>query len=142
MRNTAIMATLGALLIAGCDTIPRDPAQTSERIAATGVIRLATIAGTRSDPAIERALEELSAETGARVQRVSGPGEALLEALEKGEFDLVYGRFADDSPWAARVHFGTPSGAPDSYPASERMPRFAFRPGENGWITTVEAAGE
>lgn len=138
MRKSAFLTALSGLLLAGCDTIPRDPSRTSERIAKTGVIRLGAVAGAESDPAIERALGALAAGTGARVERIAGPGEAMLESLEKGEIDLVYGRFADDSPWAAHVHLGTPSGGSEGYPKSRRMPRFAMRNGENGWIMTVE----
>ncbi len=142
MRNRVLLAGLSILLLAGCGAIPRDPEGTSAGVAESGVIRLGAIAGAAADPAEERALDRLEAQTGARIERVSGPGEELLEKLEIGEIDLVYGRFADDSPWATHVHLGTPPGGPDKPPKSLRVPRFAFRNGENGWITRVEAAAK
>lgn len=131
-----------ALLLGGCGAAPRDPEGTSERVAESGVIRLGTIAGATPDPAAERTIERLAAQTGARVERISGPGEELLDGLEHGEVDLVYGRFASDSPWATHVHIGTPPGGPEKPPKSLNLPRFAFRNGENGWIARVEAAAK
>lgn len=100
------------------------------------------IEGAGIDPAAERALARLAAETGAQVRRTTGTGEALLPDLQNGRLDLVYGRFAGDSPWGTHVHFGPPLGGRKDAPASQHQPRFAFRAGENGWIAEVGKVGE
>lgn len=129
-----------AVLAAGCADLPRDPDGTTERVRATRIIRVGAIDGARPDPATEAVLSTVAAKTGARVERVTGHGEELLERLEGGSLDLVYGHFADDSPWTGHVHFGRPPGAQVAPPKSQRWPRFAFRNGENGWIALVEGA--
>ncbi len=129
-----------SLALAACADFPRDAAATQDRIRADGVIRVGMVEGAAADPASEAVLARVSSEMDARIQRLPGHGEALLEGLATGEYDLVYGHFADSSPWATRVHFGTPPGGPDQPPASLPLPRFAFRMGENGWIAQVERA--
>ena len=129
-----------ALVLASCD-LPRDPGETENRVRAGGVIRLGVIEGAAIDPAAERALARLAAETGAQVRRRAGTGETLLPDLRNGRLDLVYGRFADDSPWRTHVHFGAPLGGGNDAQASRQRPRFAFRAGENGWIAEVGKVG-
>lgn len=140
IRTICIAAVL--LLLPACGDLPRDPHGTLERVRAEKVIRLGEVAGAPEDAAAQAALSALAARTGARIERVSGHGEELLERLEDGELDLVYGQFAEDSPWASAVHFGTPPRGPSHPPKSQRLPRFAFRMGENGWIAAVEEAGK
>lgn len=138
----ALAAILIAVLPSACSDFPRDPAGTLDRVRASETIRLGMVEGAAPDPAAERVLARLSEKTGARIERMPGHGEELLEGLELGEYDLVYGHFADASPWAVQVHFGTPPGGPDKPPKSVSLPRFAFRMGENGWITAVEGAAQ
>lgn len=140
MRLPCLAGLAATFALSACADIPRDPDGTEDRIRARGVIRLGVIEGVDPDPAAERTVRLVARRTNARVERISGHGEELLEGLESDRVDLVYGSFAEDSPWAATVHLGTPPGGPDSPPKSMRVPRFAFRPGENGWIATVEAA--
>ena len=129
-----------ALLLAGCG-IPRDSEETSKKVRERGTVRLGTVAGESPDPGAERALARLRAVTGARIERSSGPAEALLADLEKGRFDLVFGRFPADSPWSTHVHLGRQPGAAEEPPSDQPAPRFAYRNGENGWIALVERAG-
>lgn len=143
MRPRLASIALGIVVaVTGCDDLPRDPDGTLDRVRATHEIRLGEIAGAPEDPAAKAALDRLAASNGARIARTSGHGEELLEALEEGELDLVYGRFAEDSPWSTAVHFGNPPGSADPPPKSQRAARFAFRMGENGWIEAVEEAGK
>ena len=138
--NTAPCLAAALFALAGCSDCPRDPDGTLKRVEAAGVIRLGVVSGAAREPAADAAVEHLAARTGARVMRVPGQGEELLEALEDGKLDLVYGHFSDDSPWAAKVHFSAPPAGPDTPPKSQRAARFAFKAGENGWITAVEDA--
>lgn len=129
-----------ALTASACGELPRDPDGTLQRVRATHVIRLGEVAGAPEDAAAKAALARVAAANGARIARRSGHGEELLEALEEGELDLVYGHFAEDSPWSAKVHIGKPPGSAEPPPKSQRAARFAFAMGENGWITAVEDA--
>lgn len=138
--DVAILTVL--LALSACSDLPRDPEDTSARVRAEKIIRLGEVAGAPKDAAAEAALQRLAVRTGARVERTQGHGEELLEGLEEGKFDLVYGHFADDSPWARHVHFGTPPAGPKHPAKSQRVARFAFRMGENGWLSMVEAAGK
>ena len=64
----------------------------------------------------------------------------MLRELEEGRIDLVYGRFAKDSPWARKVHLGHALGVRAEPPKHVEAPRFAYRNGENGWIMLIEPA--
>lgn len=137
-RVAAVFASLA--LVAGCADRPRDPDGTSERIRDSGAVLMGTIQGAAPSPHAEATLARAAAQLGARVTPMPGPGEELLEKLEKGELDIVYGEFAMKSPWAKNVHFGAPLGPRATVGKDERVPRFVFRHGENGWITLVEQA--
>jgi hypothetical protein len=125
-------------LLAACAEPPRDPAKTTERVRETGTIMLGVVAGAPRSPEGEAVLARVARNMGAQVSQQSAPGEELLEELEKGELDLVYGHFAMKSPWSTNIHFGSPLGPRDTVGKDERVPRFAFRHGENGWIMRVE----
>lgn len=143
MRSKLAPITLWIVLTAsGCTDLPRDPDGTLERVRATHRIRLGEVAGAPEDAAAKAAIERVAAANGARIAHISGHGEELLEALEDGELDLVYGHFAEDSPWSSAVHFGTPPGTAEPPPKSQRTARFAFQMGENGWISAVEDASK
>lgn len=133
----AIAATCASVMLSACD-MPRDAAGTENGIRARGTVLLGEVEGAAPDPPSRRALDRAARALGASVTRIPGHGEELLENLEDGKLDLVYGEFADDSPWAAHVHFGQPAGSAEKPGKSERVPRFAFRNGENGWITRME----
>ena len=137
-HGVAVMALIGALC--GCGDLPRDPEKTLIRVQSAKIIRLGMVAGAPQDAAAQATLASLAQSTGARIVRSEGHAEELLEGLEEGEFDIVFGQFADDSPWATHVHLGTPPAGPDKPPKSHRVARFAFRNGENAWIKTVEEA--
>lgn len=135
-RSAPVLLGLFLLLVA-CG-IPRDPEGTTARVRSSSTIRLGEVAGAPPDAHARAVLAELSSSTGARIERHQGHGEALLEALQAGELDLVYGRFADDSPWMSHVHLGERTDSAADPPPSMRVPRFAYRNGENGWIALVE----
>ena len=121
--------------------MPHDPGGTEVNIRKRGTVILGEVEGAAPDPASRRQLARAASALGATVTRVPGHGEELLTGLEEGHFDIVYGEFADDSPWATHVHFGQPATREGKPGKSERLPRFAFRNGENGWILRVEEAG-
>lgn len=140
MRRISVLFALA--LVGACSDLPRDPEGTTDKVRASGTIRLGMIEGAAPDPASEAVLERVAKKTGARIERVPGHAEKLLEDLEGGGLDLVYGHFADDSPWFGHVHLGKPPGTDVAPPKSQRWPRFAFRNGENGWIALLEGAAQ
>ena len=106
----------------------------------TKVIRLGWVADAPAVAEVPAVLRRIEQATGARTERRPGDSETLLGELEEGKIDLVYGRFADDSPWATKVHFGYPLGYRALPPKHVEAPRFAMRNGENGWIMRLERA--
>jgi len=140
MGRLVVAGALGLMLL-GCD-LPRDPEETESLVRENQVIRLGWVSGAEPDPAADATLARLSDRTGARIERRDDESEALLSQLEKGELDLVYGHFAQNSPWATLVHFGDAEGWEEKPPKDLQVPRFAMRNGENGWIMTVAEAGE
>ena len=140
MPRLVVVGALGLMLL-GCD-LPRDPEHTESLVRARQVIRLGGVAGADPDTAADATLAELSRRLGARIERREEESEILLSALENGELDLVYGHFAQDSPWSRIVHFGEAEGWTGKPPRHRQVPRFAMRNGENGWIMTVARAGE
>lgn len=136
--GTIASAAILIAALAACAELPCDPDGTTERIRRTHEIVLGDIAGAPRSPEAERVLDRVAARLGARVTRTEGHGEELLNRLEKGKVDLVYGHFAEASPWAGKVHFGGPLGRRTDVGKEEHVPRFAFRNGENGWIALVE----
>lgn len=136
-----IFAALSAVIALASCGMPHDPGRTEDNIRKRGTVILGEVEGAAPDPASRRQLARAASALGATVTRVPGHGEELLTGLEEGHFDIVYGEFADDSPWATHVHFGQPATREGKPGKSERLPRFAFRNGENGWILRVEEAG-
>lgn len=133
-------ALLGAVPLAACGDMPRDPERTEALVRETGTIRLGWVEGTPPGPKANEVLAQIAQTTGATVERAAGDSEHLLGELEDGRIDLVYGRFAQDSPWATKVHLGYALGWRAEPPKHVEAPRFAFRNGENGWIMRFEKA--
>lgn len=104
--------TAAALVLAGCANIPADPNGTLERIE-DGVLRVSLtenapwvqLDGGDGQPAgTEPALIARFAERhGATVEWTPGSEATLVQALERGEVDVVLGGFVEDTPW---VEFG------------------------------------
>src|SRR5690606_21856774 len=134
LRSAGAIASAAILIggLAGCADLPRDPNGTTDRIRRTHEIVLGEVAGAPPSPNAQRVLRRVADRLGARITHVEGHGEDLLTRLEEGRVDLVYGHFAQTSPWARYVHFGPPLGRRRNVGADEHVPRFAFRHGENG----------
>lgn len=138
MRAAAMLCLSTAMMAGACSEPPSDPAGTTARIERSGTVVLGEIAAAPRSPAAEAVVGRAARQLGATIERRRGHGEDLLDKLEHGEVDIVYGYFAKKSPWAAKVHLGEPIGRRKTVPADEAVPRFAFRNGENGWIMRVE----
>ena len=101
------LALVLLVLATACDSAPKDPEGTLERISG-GVMRVGV---TASDPwvilegaepsGVEVALVEgFAAEMDAEIEWVSGSEEELFGALKHGEIDLVIGGLSSRSPFA------------------------------------------
>ncbi len=133
-------AALLALTLSACGPYPRDIGGTLESVEKQGVVRVGLTQIEPADaPAARAYLARLEAATGAKVRATTGSAERQLAALEAGEFDLVLGEFAEDSPWLDSVAVIEPIA---SRTVGDR--RIGLAPvaanGENRWIGVLEKA--
>ncbi len=118
-RTFTAAIAVGAVLLAGCTTIPRDPDGTLDRVRATGVLRagaspggdLVEVDGDAVSGAEVDLVEGFAASVPARVEWRAGGEEELVAALERGELDIIAGGLTDQSPWADRVALTRPYAA-------------------------------
>jgi hypothetical protein len=132
-----LLFLLGALL--GCDSIPRDPDGTLDRVRASRTFRVGMIASGDHRPGdgLERAfLDRVAAATGAQPVTVQGAAEPLLLELEDGRVDLVIGAVGSETPWKTEVAVLRPFGETESPPGFLLVP--IARNGENAWIMLLE----
>ncbi|HEX8578344.1 MAG TPA: hypothetical protein VF655_01960 [Allosphingosinicella sp.] len=129
-----------ALLLSGCDNYPRDPEGTLQRVKSERVFRVGLVAplGAETMEAEPRELlRRLSERSGASPRLEQGPAEPLLDRLQKGELDLVLGRFEKKSPWSTLVTFAPPLRVEKGGKTAIHLTA-AMRNGENAWISLVE----
>lgn len=115
-RRLAAAALVGALVLTGCGSIPRDPDGTLERVRASGTLRAgASPGGGRVSVDRDRAtgpevdlVEDFAGALGAEVEWRPGGEEDLVAAMERGELDLIAGGLTDQSPWAGKVALTRP----------------------------------
>lgn len=143
MRASLAMVAAAALLVTGCNPLPRDPANTLKTIEASKRIRVGLIADPQPlAPARTHALlHRLGQETGAAAIVQTGATEPLLDRLQHGELDLVIGNFSEKTPWEPEVALGPPIAV--TGPEDRRLQlRAAARNGENAWIVKIEKASK
>jgi hypothetical protein len=127
-----------ALLLAGCDSLPRDAAGTTERIERTHAMRVAVLPGTPDARPALAMIDAYARRRGARVTLVPIHGEHAHKALEDGEIDALVGHFAKASPWRADIALSKPvaRGEPDD--KEHPVLRIARRNGENALILATD----
>ncbi|KTE34051.1 MULTISPECIES: hypothetical protein [unclassified Sphingopyxis] len=127
-----------ALLLAGCDGLPRDAAGTTERIERTHAVRVTVLPGTPDAHPALALLDAFAREHGARLTLVPIHGEHAHKALEDGEIDALVGHFAKTSPWQADIALSKPvaRGEPDD--KHHPVLRIARRNGENALILATD----
>jgi membrane-bound lytic murein transglycosylase MltF len=84
------------------------------------------------EPALVR---ELASELSTRPSFRRGSESELLEALHRGELDLVAGGLEESSPWKGHVALTKPYHT-DTRTGAKRV--LAVRAGENAWLVHVE----
>ncbi len=138
MGKLASVMMVAALLVAGCDDLPKDPDQTLTRVRRDGQFQVAIISAVDAGQAVS-IIRRVEQTVGARANLRQGHGEELLHELEQGRIDLVVGEFAENSPWSRKTTFSAPLGGQE--PAKDqRAMRAVLRNGENAWIMAVEKA--
>lgn len=136
LAGTARSVVWIALALATACGPPRDPNGTLERVRG-GTLRVGvaenppwtTVSG-RGVSGVEPALvADFARELDARVEWVPGPQEALFEAAEQGELDLVIGGVVYRTPWTRRLSLAMPFYT-DTFVVglpSETLPRHEIR---------------
>ena len=141
--------TLGAVLLVGagsaCATIPKDPDGTLDRVQTTRVLRAG---GSPSQGRIEvrddapsgpevDLVAGFAEAVGARVDWQPGGEEELVNAMERGELDLLAGGLSDQTPWAQRVSVTRPYA--ESVEHGQRVKHVLAVPlGENAMLVRLE----
>lgn len=130
----------GFALVSACNALPRDPADTSGRVARDHSFKIGFADSDAVGDAQAAALvKKLEATTHAKAIVVNGAGEVLLKHLADGDVDVALGNFRADSPWQTEIAFAPPLRT--SGKSSDALElKAAMRNGENRWIMTVERA--
>lgn len=140
------MAALLVFLLTGCGfQIPSDPHGTLDRVK-NDVLRVgitenppwmemrttASPTGTEAE-LLSRFAQQLNAE----IEWTPGSEAVLLEALERGELDVLAGGFLEDTPWADEGATTRPY-AEISTPEGKDKHVMIVRMGENGFQVALE----
>lgn len=136
-HGKAALALTIALLLAGCDSFPRDPAHSLDDIRARGTIRVG--AGQELPPEAKALLKDVERAAGAKAELQRGALEPLLDRLETGEIDLVIAPFTKKTPWATMRALSPPVRTEGQGEQAIEW-RAAMRSGENRWIMLVETS--
>ncbi len=137
-----------ALTCAACD-IPRDPRGTLDRVRG-GTMRVGVAehapwvilrGGRRGEPAgtEPQLLGAFARELGARVAWTAGPEAELMDALERGDLDVVASGLTRSTAWGDRVALTRPYRTTRTVAGRRREHVMAVPPGENGWLRRLEA---
>ncbi len=133
------LVVIAAMVLAGCNAIPRDPDGSLDRIRASRAFAVGLIApGPSGQPAERQSalLTRIANRTAAEPRIEDGAAERLLEKLEDGELDLVVGELSTDTPWRGRVTMFRPLAEHVREHHTIAL-TVAARNGENAWIALV-----
>lgn len=145
VKLASIVAVL-AILLTGCGMqFPADPHGTLARVQ-DGVMRVGVTenapwvqlddegAPSGTEPAL---IAEFAAQYNADVEWTAGSEATLLDALDRGELDMVIGGFLDDTPWSefgavTRPYVETTNGD------EQEKHVMIVRMGENAFLVALE----
>jgi hypothetical protein len=133
------LALWAALALAGCDSLPKDPDGTLDRVKAQRSFRVGLIATGDTEIGTDRRdafLGRVARATGAAPAVKEGATEPLLLELQDGKLDLVVGIVSPDSPWVDRVAQLQPIG--ETLAPQHLLLTPMARNGENRWIMLLE----
>lgn len=146
MNVRMMPAVVGMLLVSGCGSqIPADPHGTLERVQG-GVLRVGV---TANDPWVSLAdpgapsgtepalIEGFAEQLGAELEWTDGSEADLVQALDRGDLDVVVGGFVADTPWAEEAAITRPYAEITTVEGTvERV--MIVRMGENGFLVELE----
>ena len=125
-------------LLAGCDDLPRDPEDTTERVTSS-VLRVGWVAGAALNEIERDAVAHLAERLRAAVEVSEGPVHQLVAELEEGTVHLVGGELPEKTPFAADV--GLTKAVGTIVLRGETQPTvMAIRSGENRFLLLVNDA--
>jgi hypothetical protein len=122
-----------------CDSLPRDPDGTLDRVRAEHVFRVGMIASGEDrfqDGREQDFLRRVAAVANARPAIIEGSAEPLLVDLADGRLDLVIGMVSPESPWVGKVAILRPLG--ETVRGTKALLVPIARNGENRWIMLLE----
>lgn len=140
-------AVVGVLLLAsGCGSqIPADPHGTLERVQ-DGVLRVGVTANdpwvnltdpgspSGTEPAL---IEGFAEQLGAELEWTDGGEADLVQALARGDLDVVVGGFVADTPWAEEAAITRPYAEVTTAEGTDEHVMIV-RMGENGFLVELE----
>ncbi len=126
------------LALAACDTMPRDAAGTTDRIEASGRMRVAVMPDTPDAAPALTLLADYARVHGARIAKVETHGEHALRGLEDGRIDAVVGHFAKASPWKTDIALSKAVGRTEPSDGRHPVLRIARRNGENALVLATD----
>ena len=138
---------VAAMVLTGCGMqVPADPEGTLERIEG-GVLR---VGATENAPWVEvddsgepsgtepALVSDFAERHGATIEWTAGSEATLLDALDRGELDLVLGGFVEDTPWT-ELGAATRPYAETQTPDGTEKHVMLVRMGENGFLVALES---
>lgn len=133
-----------ALILSGCAvSVPADPQGTFDRVQ-NGALRVGAsiedglvvdVDGELVGPLVDL-VEEFADRHDAEVQWTVGSEESLVDALDRGELDLMVGGMTPDTPWIDQA--GATRGYPVTTPRGEHEMVMLVPLGENRFLTELE----
>lgn len=82
-------------------------------------------------------LRSFASELGARIAWTPGAETQLMEALERGQLDIVATGLTESTAWSHRVALTRPHRTTATASGRHRGQVMATSPGENGWLLEV-----
>jgi polar amino acid transport system substrate-binding protein len=144
MRIAAALALL--VTLSACQGIPADPDGTLDAVTG-GTLRVGV---THNPPWTEAAdaarpsgtevalVEEWAADLDADITWTVGSESVLVDALDRGELDLVIGGFRADTPWLDRAALTAPYAESEGADGAIEQHVMLARLGENRFLVALE----
>ncbi|MFB8387273.1 transporter substrate-binding domain-containing protein [Microbacterium sp. NPDC055910] len=147
LRAIAVGAIVAIASLTGCSGgIPADPEGTLERVTG-GTLRVGvshnppwTQLSQTSDPSGSEVelVRQYAEQLGAETEWTEGSEAPLVEALERGELDLVIAGFHDDTPWTEMAAVTAPYAESTDADGKTRRHVMLAPMGDNAFLVSVE----
>jgi len=140
------VAVIALTIVSGCSSVPADPHGTLDRVRG-GVLR---VGATHHPPWVEAAgisppggdevdiVTAFANDNDADLEWEVGSEQSLVEALERGDLDLVIGGFTDATPWTERAATTVPYTEATGPDGSVEKHVMLTRMGENRFLVALE----